>query len=104
MLRNQIWLPRDNPASQKQIISCRMSLMILLMARVVMKKAVTITNMHNYSCHYSEPSMLPTKGIEALKKAARSLYAKSQRHYGNQEQGHSAKGLSSVTLGKRHSA
>jgi hypothetical protein len=53
--------------------------MIPLMATVVMKKAVMITNKHNYSWHYSEPSVLLMKGIEALKKAVRSLHTKSQR-------------------------
>ena len=55
MPRNQIWLSRDNTTNQKQIVSCRMSLMISLVATAAMKKTVTITitNKHNYSWHYS---------------------------------------------------
>jgi hypothetical protein len=56
-----------------------MSLMISLVATVVMKKTVTITNKHNYSRHYSKRSKLLMKGIEAFKKVAKSLYTKSQR-------------------------
>jgi hypothetical protein len=62
MPRNQIWLPRDNTASKKRIVSCQMSLMISLVATAVMKKTVTTTNKHNYSRHYSKCSELLTKG------------------------------------------